>query len=142
MGKTLYDKIWDAHLVHQAEGDATLLYIDRHMVHEVTSPQAFEALRVSGRKVRRPDLTLAVADHNVPTKDRDKPIADPESRDQIAALEWVRENIAVFGDDSFDSVQALATNLFIRRESGWFLVHHHASPTTAIVPDQTSDVIQ
>src|SRR5215471_10010825 len=98
MGKTLYDKIWDARLVHQAEDDATLLYIDRHMVHEVTSPQAFEALRVSGRKVRRPDLTLAIADHNVPTKDRDKPIADPESRDQVAALE---HNTREFGLEYF-----------------------------------------
>ena len=70
MSKTLYDKIWDAHLVHEAPGEASVLYIDRHLVHEVTSPQAFEGLRDTGRKVRRPDLTLAVADHNVPTTDR------------------------------------------------------------------------
>src|SRR5690348_6097341 len=85
--KTLYDKIWDAHLVHQAPGEPAVLYIDRHLVHEVTSPQAFEGLRNAKRKVRRPELTLAVADHNVPTKDRAKGIADPESREQIAQLE-------------------------------------------------------
>ena len=79
MGKTLYDKIWDAHLVEQKPGEAPVLYIDRHLVHEVTSPQAFEGLRNNGRKVRRPELTLAVADHNVPTKDRDQGITDPES---------------------------------------------------------------
>ena len=70
MATTLYDKIWDAHLVDQREDGTCLLYIDRHLVHEVTSPQAFEGLRNSSRKVRRPDLTLAVADHNVPTTDR------------------------------------------------------------------------
>ena len=75
MGKTLYDKIWDAHLVHSAPGEGNILYIDRHLVHEVTSPQAFEGLRNTGRKVRRPDLTLTVPDHNVPTKDRAKGIA-------------------------------------------------------------------
>ena len=87
MGKTLYDKIWDAHLVHEAPGESSILYIDRHLVHEVTSPQAFEGLRKAGRKVRRPELALAVADHNVPTKDRAKGIADPQSAEQIATLE-------------------------------------------------------
>src|SRR5579862_4594471 len=87
MAKTLYDKIWDAHLVEEKPGETPLIYIDRHLVHEVTSPQAFEGLRTSGRKVRRPELTLAVADHNVPTKDRGKGIADRESREQIAQLE-------------------------------------------------------
>ncbi|MDE2631019.1 MAG: 3-isopropylmalate dehydratase large subunit, partial [Alphaproteobacteria bacterium] len=96
MGKTLYDKIWDAHLVHQAPGESSVLYIDRHLVHEVTSPQAFEGLRTAGRKVRRPELALAVADHNVPTKDRAKGIADPESREQIATLE---KNARAFGID-------------------------------------------
>jgi len=119
MGKTLYDKIWDAHLVHEAVDDATLLYIDRHMVHEVTSPQAFEALRVSGRKVRRPDLTLAVADHNVPTKDRDKPIADPESRDQIAALE---HNTREFGVEylSMNDIRQGIVHI-VGPEQGWTL---------------------
>jgi 3-isopropylmalate/(R)-2-methylmalate dehydratase large subunit len=87
MGKTLYDKIWDAHLVHAVPGEGALLYIDRHLVHEVTSPQAFEGLRTAGRRVRRPQSTLAVADHNVPTKGRAEGIADPESREQIATLE-------------------------------------------------------
>ncbi len=92
--KTLYDKIWDAHLVHEAKGEASVLYIDRHLVHEVTSPQAFEGLRLAGRQVRCPERTLAVADHNVPTKDRDQGIADPESRTQIATLE---QNARDFG---------------------------------------------
>jgi 3-isopropylmalate/(R)-2-methylmalate dehydratase large subunit len=87
MGKTLYDKIWEAHLVHEAPGESSVLYIDRHLVHEVTSPQAFEGLRKAGRRPRRPELALAVADHNVPTKDRAKGIADPESAEQIATLE-------------------------------------------------------
>ena len=74
MSKTLYDKIWDDHLVHAQEDGTSLLYVDRHLVHEVTSPQAFEGLRNSNRKVRQPNLTLAVADHNVPTSDRSKGI--------------------------------------------------------------------
>jgi len=91
--RTLYEKIWDAHVVETREDGTSLIYIDRHLVHEVTSPQAFEALRVSGRKVRRPDLTLAVPDHNLPTTarldaaGRRLPIADAESAQQLAALE-------------------------------------------------------
>jgi 3-isopropylmalate/(R)-2-methylmalate dehydratase large subunit len=92
--KTLYDKIWDAHLVHAEPGEASVLYIDRHLVHEVTSPQAFEGLRLAGRKVRRPDLTLAVPDHNVPTIGRSMGNSDPESRVQVATLE---ANAAEFG---------------------------------------------
>ena len=84
--KTLYDKIWDSHLVHQAEDGTCVLYIDRHLVHEVTSPQAFEGLRMAGRKVHRPDATLAVPDHNVPTLGRANGIADPESRIQVEQL--------------------------------------------------------
>ncbi len=79
MGKTLYDKIWDDHLVDEQPDGTCLIYIDRHLVHEVTSPQAFEGLRLSGRKVRAPEKTLAVVDHNVPTTDRSKGIDDPES---------------------------------------------------------------
>ena len=86
MGKTLAEKVWDAHIVHQASGEPDLLFIDLHLVHEVTSPQAFDGLRASGRKVRRPDLTLLTEDHNVPTKDIDKPIADLVSRAQVDAL--------------------------------------------------------
>lgn len=85
--RTLYDKIWDSHIVDQLEDEAYILYIDRHLVHEVTSPQAFEGLRELGRKVRRPEATFAVADHNVPTKDLEKGISDPESKLQIETLE-------------------------------------------------------
>ena len=84
--RTLFQKIWDAHLVDAHPDGTCLLYIDRHLVHEVTSPQAFEGLRLSGRKVRRPDATLAVADHNVPTTDRSQPIADETSRIQVDSL--------------------------------------------------------
>ena len=94
MGKTLAEKVWDAHVVSRADGEPDLLYIDLHLVHEVTSPQAFDALRSAGRVVRRPDLTLATEDHNVPTIDIDKPIADPISRAQVEAL---RKNCAEFG---------------------------------------------
>jgi 3-isopropylmalate/(R)-2-methylmalate dehydratase large subunit len=96
---TLYDKIWNDHLVHEAEDGTSLIYIDRHLVHEVTSPQAFEGLRVSGRKVRAPEKTLAVVDHNVPTSDRSKPNPDPESAEQIKVL---AENAKHFGIEYFD----------------------------------------
>src|SRR5246500_3635142 len=85
--RTPCDKIWDSHVVERLPDGTCILYIDRHLVHEVTSPQAFEGLRMAGRKLRRPDLTLAVADHNVPTTNRAAGIADPESREQIATLE-------------------------------------------------------
>ena len=78
MSKTLYDKIWENHLVHEQNDGTTLIYVDRHLVHEVTSPQAFEGLRLQKRKVRRPELTLAVPDHNVPTTDRSKGITDKD----------------------------------------------------------------
>ncbi len=101
MSKTLYDKIWDDHLVHAQEDGTSLLYVDRHLVHEVTSPQAFEGLRNSNRKVRQPNLTLAVADHNVPTSDRSKGISDEESRLQVETLEKNCEEfgIKLFGMD-------------------------------------------
>jgi len=101
MSKTLYDKIWDDHLVHAQEDGTSLLYVDRHLVHEVTSPQAFEGLRKSNRKVRQPNLTLAVADHNVPTSDRSKGISDEESRLQVETLEKNCEEfgIKLFGMD-------------------------------------------
>ncbi len=93
MGRTLAQKVWDAHVVRSAEGEPDLLYIDLHLVHEVTSAQAFDGLRDTGRTVRRPELTLATEDHNVPTIDIDKPIADPVSRAQLEAL---RRNCAEF----------------------------------------------
>jgi len=99
--RTLYDKIWDDHLVHTQEDGTSLLYIDRHLVHEVTSPQAFEGLRMTGRTVRAPEKTLAVVDHNVPTTDRSKGIDDPESATQIEAL---AKNAAEFGVDYFNEV--------------------------------------
>jgi 3-isopropylmalate/(R)-2-methylmalate dehydratase large subunit len=92
--RTLFEKIWDSHVVHRQEDGTCVLYIDRHLVHEVTSPQAFEGLRASGRKVRRPDATLAVADHNVPTSDRSEGIKEEESRIQVETLE---KNCAAFG---------------------------------------------
>ena len=87
MPQTLYEKIWNEHIVHQQTDGTTLLYVDRHLIHEVTSPQAFEGLRLSKRKVRKPDLTLAVADHNVPTTNRAEGINDKESKIQVEALE-------------------------------------------------------
>tara|TARA_B100000029_G_scaffold428813_1_gene438924 strand:- start:1666 stop:3069 length:1404 start_codon:yes stop_codon:yes gene_type:complete len=99
MPKTLYDKIWEEHLVHQQQDGTSLLYVDRHLVHEVTSPQAFEGLRINKRKVRKPKLTLAVADHNVPTTDRSKGIGDKESKIQVDTL---RKNCKEFGVPLFD----------------------------------------
>jgi 3-isopropylmalate/(R)-2-methylmalate dehydratase large subunit len=94
MGRTLSEKVWDEHVVRSTPGEPDLLYIDLHLIHEVTSPQAFDGLRLSGRTVRRPDLTLATEDHNVPTVDWDKPIADPVSRTQVETL---RRNAEEFG---------------------------------------------
>ena len=92
--RTLFDKVWDSHVVERLPDGTCVLYIDRHLVHEVTSPQAFEGLRLAGRQVRRPDATLAVADHNIPTSDRSKGIAEAESRIQVETLE---QNVAAFG---------------------------------------------
>ncbi len=97
--RTLYDKIWDDHLVHEAEDGTCLIYIDRHLVHEVTSPQAFEGLRMAHRQVHAPAKTLAVVDHNVPTTDRSKGIDDPESKLQVETL---AHNAAEFGIDYFN----------------------------------------
>ncbi len=99
MPKTLYDKIWDEHLVYERQDGTSLLYVDRHLIHEVTSPQAFEGLRLGKRKVRKPNLNLAVADHNVPTTDRSKGIDDKESKIQVDAL---RNNCKEFGIEFFD----------------------------------------
>src|SRR6058998_1474034 len=96
---TLYDKIWNDHLVHEADDGTCLLYIDRHLVHEVTSPQAFEGLRATGRKVRAPEKTLAVVDHNIPTTDRSKPNPDPESAEQIRVM---AENAKEFGIEYYN----------------------------------------
>src|SRR5919197_1515938 len=105
MPKTLFEKIWEAHEVHppEREGGASLIDVDLHLVHEVTSAQAFESLRLAGRKVRRPDRTLATADHNVPTDPRERTgldaIADHLSREQVAALEQncAESGIPIYG---------------------------------------------
>ncbi|HEX6142075.1 MAG TPA: aconitase family protein, partial [Geminicoccaceae bacterium] len=97
--KTLFDKIWESHLVDEQEDGTCLLYVDRHLVHEVTSPQAFEGLRQAGRTVRRPEATLAVPDHNVPTTDRSLGIAEEQSRIQVEALQT---NCREFGIELFD----------------------------------------
>jgi 3-isopropylmalate/(R)-2-methylmalate dehydratase large subunit len=104
MGRTLAQKIWDSHVVHHADGEPDLLYIDLHLIHEVTSPQAFDGLRLAGRGVRRPDLTVATEDHNVPTLGVSgpglplvgpgSPVTDPVSRVQVETL---RKNCAEFG---------------------------------------------
>jgi 3-isopropylmalate/(R)-2-methylmalate dehydratase large subunit len=101
MARTLYDKIWDDHLVGTNEDGTGILYIDRHLVHEVTSPQAFEGLRINGRKVRHPERTLAVVDHNVPTSDRRFGIDDPESKLQVETL---AQNARDFGVEYFDEL--------------------------------------
>ncbi len=117
--KTLHDKIWDSHLVHEASGEASVLYIDRHLIHEVTSAQAFEGLRETGRTARRPELTLAVADHNVPTSNRKAGIADPESRLQIQTLE---NNAKEFGIEylKMDDIRQGIVHI-VGPEQGWTL---------------------
>ena len=97
--KTLYDKIWDAHVVHSESAKPSLLYVDLHLIHEVTSPQAFEGLRLNGRKVRRPDRTYATVDHAIPTKNRNLPFADPIAAKQVDTL---RQNCTDFGVQLFD----------------------------------------
>ncbi|MEM7268995.1 MAG: 3-isopropylmalate dehydratase large subunit [Pseudomonadota bacterium] len=117
--RTLYDKIWDAHVAHEAEDGTCLLYIDRHLVHEVTSPQAFEGLRMSGRKVRQPGMTVAVPDHNVPTSNRAGGIDDEESRIQVDTL---RENATSNGITYYD-VDDIRQGIvhIVGPEQGWTL---------------------
>src|SRR5215510_9767075 len=102
MAKTLFEKIWDAHVVYHEPGSPAILYIDCHLVHEVTSPQAFEGLRLAGRKVRRPDLTYATMDHNIPTWSRSLPILDTIAKTQMDTLERNCQefDIALYGLDS------------------------------------------
>ncbi|MCG0997825.1 3-isopropylmalate dehydratase large subunit [Acetobacter persici] len=101
--RTLFDKIWEHHVVETLPDGTSILYIDRHLLHEVTSPQAFEGLRLAGRKLRHPEMTMAVVDHNVPTSDRTKPIEEPESRNQIETLE---RNVKEFGVPYFPLLSA------------------------------------
>src|SRR5215216_1545748 len=105
--RTLYDKIWDDHLVDEQPDGTCLIYVDRHLVHEVTSPQAFEGLRMSGRKVHAPDKTLLVVDHNVPTTDRSKPNPDPESAEQIATLAQNAKDFGLEYYNEFDKRQGI-----------------------------------
>ena len=105
--RTLYDKIWDDHLVDEQPDGTCLLYIDRHLVHEVTSPQAFEGLRTSGRKVHAPEKTLCVVDHNVPTTDRTKPNPDPESAEQIRTLDQNARDFGLEYYNEFDKRQGI-----------------------------------
>src|SRR5881396_2962815 len=97
--RTMYEKIWETHLVREAPGEPSLIYIDRHLIHEGTSPQAFAGLKAAGRKVRRPDLTFAVMDHSVPTKDRSLPVLDTVAAEQFRALD---ENCRATGIALFD----------------------------------------
>src|SRR5947207_4498711 len=99
MGPSLLEKVWESHVVSRGEGGPDLLYVDLHLVHEVTSPQAFEGLRLTGRKVRRPDLTLATMDHNVPTWDRSLPVTDEIAQQQMDTL---ARNCQEFGVPLYD----------------------------------------
>ena len=101
----MFEKVWDAHVIHEAPGEPALLYVDLHLVHEVTSPQAFDGLRMAGRPVRRPDLTIATADHNVPTAGRNLPIRDEIARKQLEAL---TRNCEEFGITLYDMDSPLA----------------------------------
>ncbi|HNU20328.1 MAG TPA: aconitase family protein, partial [Hydrogenophilus thermoluteolus] len=123
-GKTLYDKLWDAHLVRQDPDGTALIYIDRHLVHEVTSPQAFEGLRLAGRKPWRIDSVVATADHNVPTDPQEAEIKDPVSREQVVTLD---ANIRAFG--------ALA--YFPYRDTRQGIVHVIGPETGAVLPGMT-----
>ena len=105
--RTLFEKIWDSHVIKEEEGKPSLLYVDLHLVHEVTSPQAFDGLRMSGRKVRRPDLTVAVADHNTPTWDLSLPITDPIAQQQLDTLSNNCDEFGVTLYDRFSAMQGI-----------------------------------
>ena len=131
--RTLFDKIWDNHVI-APQGEGTyLIYIDLHLIHEVTTPQAFEGLKLAGRRVRRPDATMAVADHNVPTSDRSRGIDDPESKLQVDTLERnVKEfGIPYFPVDIFDNYQPVTTRYAINSvgKAKWNLGCAHALNT-------------
>ena len=105
--KTMFEKIWDAHVVHEEEGQPSVLYVDLHLVHEVTSPQAFDGLRMAGRRVRRPDLTVATADHNTPTWDISLPVTDPISKQQLEALSRNCEEFGITLYDRYSPLQGI-----------------------------------
>src|ERR687885_207936 len=105
--KTMFEKIWDAHVVHEEPGKPALLYVDLHLVHEVTSPQAFEGLRLAGRPVRRPDLTVATVDHNTPTWPLDQPVTDPIAKEQLDALARNCQDFGIRLEDRFSPLQGI-----------------------------------
>src|SRR5438309_4289189 len=105
--RTLFEKLWDAHVVSEAPGESALLYIDLHLVHEVTSPQAFEGLRLAGRRVRRPDLTIATMDHNTPTWPLSQPVTDAIAKEQLDALERNCKEFGVRLEDRFSPLQGI-----------------------------------
>ena len=105
--KTMFEKIWDAHVVHEEPGQPAIIYIDLHLVHEVTSPQAFEGLRLAGRRVRRPDLTIATVDHNTPTWDLSLPVTDEVSRKQLDALAKNVEEFSIPFYDRYSPYQGI-----------------------------------
>src|SRR4030081_1168659 len=105
--RTLFEKIWDAHVVRETPGESALLYIDLHLVHEVTSPQAFEGLRLSGRRVRRPELTIAVMDHNTPTWPLSQPVTDAIAKEQLDALERNCNEFGIRLEDRFSLLQGI-----------------------------------
>src|ERR671938_1604522 len=105
--RTLFEKIWDAHVVRDVPGEPTLLYIDLHLVHEVTSPQAFDGLRMTGRRVRRPDLTIATMDHNTPTWPLSLPVTDPIAKEQLDALERNCREFGIRLEDRFSPLQGI-----------------------------------
>ena len=113
MGKTLAEKIWNEHIVSSKAGEPDLLYIDLHLIHEVTSPQAFDGLRLANRKVRRPELTIATEDHNVPTLNIDKPIADPVSKLQVDTLFKILNNPIEVGENYTNDMSNLFTNALL-----------------------------
>mgnify|MGYP002825178345 CR=1 FL=1 len=136
-GKTLYDKIWDAHVVQQDEDGTCLLYIDRHLVHEVTSPQAFEGLRMAGRKVRHPEKTLAVVDHNVPTTpDRKTGIKNEESRIQVEAL--ARNADAIEDSDAFYATDVSFHRVLYEISGNPVFTDHCNGPSTSPSTARTS----
>src|SRR5258708_10771844 len=105
--RTLFEKLWDAHVVREAPGESSLLYVDLHLVHEVTSPQALEGLRLSGRKVRRPDLTIATMDHNTPTWPLTQPVTDAIAKEQLDALERNCKEFDIRLEDRFSPLQGI-----------------------------------
>src|SRR5437660_6069015 len=105
--RTLFEKIWDAHVVDEPPGESALLYIDLHLVHEVTSPQAFEGLRLTGRRVRRPELTIATMDHNTPTWPLSEPVTDTIAQAQLDALERNCKEFGVRLEDRFSPLQGI-----------------------------------